>query len=97
MISGGVACNDFLARALEIVCSERGFKFVRTPPQWCNDNGVMIAWNGAERWIANAGVIRDRDEIEMVPAEKKAPFGEDWTEKVKDANIKCKLVKLKGL
>lgn len=97
MISGGVACNNFLARALEIVCSEKGFKFIRTPSRLCNDNGVMIAWNGAERWIANAGVIRERDKIEMVTPEKKATLGESWIEKVQDANIKCKLVKLKGL
>lgn len=97
VISGGVACNNFLARALEIVCSEKGFKLVRTPSKWCNDNGVMIAWNGVERWIVNAGIIRDKDEIEMVTTEKKAPLGENWVERVENANIKCKLIKLKGL
>lgn len=94
VISGGVACNNFLAKALEIVCSEKGFKFVRTPPHLCNDNGVMIAWNGAERWMANAGVLRDREEIEMISVEKNAPFEESWIERVENANIKCKLVKL---
>ncbi|XP_011870963.1 PREDICTED: probable tRNA N6-adenosine threonylcarbamoyltransferase, mitochondrial isoform X2 [Vollenhovia emeryi] len=64
VISGGVACNNFLAKALEIVCAERGFTLVRTPPRLCNDNGVMIAWNGVERWIANTGVLRNREEIE---------------------------------
>ncbi|KAM0733860.1 tRNA N6-adenosine threonylcarbamoyltransferase, mitochondrial [Formica fusca] len=97
VVSGGVACNNFLAEALEIVCLEKSFKFVRTPPRLCNDNGIMIAWNGAERWTANVGVIRDRDEIEMVTVEKRAPLGESWIERVQDANIKCKLVKLKGL
>lgn len=97
VISGGVACNNFLARALEIVCAEKGFRLVRTPPQLCNDNGVMIAWNGAERWIANAGVLRDREEIEAVTVQKKAPFGEDWIGRVQDADIKCKLVSLKGM
>lgn len=96
-MSGGVACNNFLAKALEIVCSEKDFKFVRTPPRLCNDNGVMIAWNGVERWTANLGVIRDRDEIEMVTVERKAPLGESWIERVQNADIKCKLVKLKGL
>ncbi|XP_029155266.1 probable tRNA N6-adenosine threonylcarbamoyltransferase, mitochondrial isoform X2 [Nylanderia fulva] len=97
VVSGGVACNNFLAKALEIVCLEKSFKFVRTPPRLCNDNGVMIAWNGVERWIANVGVIRNRDEIEMIAVEKKVPLGESWIERVQDANIKCKLVKLKGL
>ncbi|KAG5325506.1 OSGP2 protein, partial [Pseudoatta argentina] len=97
VISGGVACNNFLAKNLEIVCSERGFKFVRTPPRLCNDNGVMIAWNGAEKWMANINVLRDREEIEMVSIEKNASFGESWIERVQDANIKCKLVKLNRL
>ncbi|KAG5306513.1 OSGP2 protein, partial [Acromyrmex insinuator] len=97
VISGGVACNNFLAKNLEIVCSERGFKFVRTPPRLCNDNGVMIAWNGAEKWMANITVLRDREEIEMVSIEKNASFGESWIERVQDANIKCKLVKLNRL
>ncbi|XP_012536377.1 probable tRNA N6-adenosine threonylcarbamoyltransferase, mitochondrial [Monomorium pharaonis] len=94
VISGGVACNNFLAKTLETVCSERGFKFVRTPPHLCNDNGIMIAWNGVERWLVNAGIFRSREEIEMVTIEKNALFGESWIERVKDANIKCKLVKL---
>ena len=89
-----MACNNFLAKSLEIVCSERGFKFVRTPPRLCNDNGVMIAWNGAEKWMANINVLQDRAEIEMVSIEKNASFGESWIERVQDADIKCKLVKL---
>lgn len=97
VISGGVACNDFFAEALEIVCSEKGFQFVRTPPRLCNDNGIMIAWNGAERWTTNSGVIRDRNEIEAVTTEKKVPLGENWIERVRVANIRCKLVKLNAL
>ena len=92
-----MACNNFLAKTLEIVCSERGFKFVRTPPRLCNDNGVMIAWNGAEKWMANINVLRNREEIETVSIEKNASFGESWIERVQDANIKCKLVKLNRL
>ncbi|XP_011647589.1 probable tRNA N6-adenosine threonylcarbamoyltransferase, mitochondrial isoform X2 [Pogonomyrmex barbatus] len=94
VISGGVACNNFLAKALEIVCSKRGFNFVRTPPRLCNDNGVMIAWNGAEKWMANVGIMRDRKEIEKITVDKDAPFGESWVERVQAANIKCRLVKL---
>lgn len=92
-----MACNNFLAKALKIVCSERGFEFVRTPPRLCNDNGVMIAWNGVERWMTNAGVLRNREEIEMVTVEKDASFGESWIKRVQNANIKCKLVKLNEL
>ena len=37
VISGGVACNNLLAKALSIVCSELGYKFIRTPPKLCTD------------------------------------------------------------
>lgn len=57
----------------------------------------MIAWNGAERWMANAGVLRDRDAIEAVTVQKKASFGDNWIGRVQDADIKCKLVSLKGI
>lgn len=57
----------------------------------------MIAWNGVERWTMNAGVIRDRNEIEAVTIEKKVPLGENWIEKVRFAHIKCKTVKLNAL
>jgi len=57
----------------------------------------MIAWNGAEKWMMNTGVLRNKEEIEMVNVEKNALFGENWIERVQDANIKCKLVKLNKL
>lgn len=49
VVSGGVACNNFLAKALNIVSTELGYNFVRTPPKLCTDNGVMIdrvEWDG---------------------------------------------------
>ncbi|KZC08709.1 putative tRNA threonylcarbamoyladenosine biosynthesis protein Osgepl1 [Dufourea novaeangliae] len=95
VVSGGVACNDFLAKALNIVSTELGFNFVRPPPKLCTDNGIMIAWNGVERWIADKGVIKNENDIDNVCIEKKAPLGEDWREKVKEANLKCNWVKLK--
>ncbi|KAF5297707.1 hypothetical protein FQA39_LY12038 [Lamprigera yunnana] len=49
VVSGGVACNNFIAKGLEILCSELDYKMVRPPPKLCTDNGVMIAWNGMER------------------------------------------------
>lgn len=49
VVSGGAACNNFLFKALSIVCSEKGYEIVRPPPKLCTDNGIMIAWNGMER------------------------------------------------
>lgn len=49
MVSGGAACNNFIAKGLGIVCDALEYKLVRPPPKLCTDNGVMIAWNGVER------------------------------------------------
>lgn len=49
VVSGGVACNNFIAKGLKIVCDELDYKLVRPPAKLCTDNGVMIAWNGVER------------------------------------------------
>ncbi|XP_017893656.1 probable tRNA N6-adenosine threonylcarbamoyltransferase, mitochondrial [Ceratina calcarata] len=95
VVSGGVACNNFLAKALDILCTELGYNFVRTPPKLCTDNGVMIAWNGVEKWMANVDVIRDPNEIEKIQVEKRCPFGESWIERVQEANLKCEWVNIK--
>ncbi|XP_012261200.2 tRNA N6-adenosine threonylcarbamoyltransferase, mitochondrial [Athalia rosae] len=94
VVSGGVACNNYIAQALETVSSEMGYKFLRPVPKLCTDNGIMIAWNGVERWKANCGVLRDQKEIEKVDIDSKALFGEDWSEKVSNERISCKWVKI---
>ncbi|XP_012154163.1 threonyl-carbamoyl synthesis 4 isoform X2 [Megachile rotundata] len=95
IISGGVACNNLLSKALKIVCSDVDYKFIRTPPKLCTDNGVMIAWNGVEKWKTDTDIIRDPYEINNIKAEGSATFGEDWTQKVESANIKCQWSKIK--
>ncbi|XP_043596666.1 probable tRNA N6-adenosine threonylcarbamoyltransferase, mitochondrial isoform X3 [Bombus pyrosoma] len=95
VVSGGVACNNFLAKALNIVSTELGYSFIRTPPKLCTDNGTMIAWNGIEKWIADVDIIRNPNEIEKIEIEKTAPLGENWIQKVEAANLKCKWVKIK--
>ena len=50
MVSGGVACNRYIARGLGILCRELGYTLKIPPPHLCTDNGVMIAWNGVEKW-----------------------------------------------
>lgn len=94
VVSGGVACNDFLAKALSIVSTELGYNFVRTPPKLCTDNGIMVAWNGVEKWVTNTGVIRNQDKIEKVYTQSKALLGEDWIWKVENENLKCRWIKI---
>ena len=50
VVAGGVAANDTIRSSLEELAITRGLPFV-APPAWlCTDNGVMIAWAGAERF-----------------------------------------------
>ncbi|XP_031789503.1 probable tRNA N6-adenosine threonylcarbamoyltransferase, mitochondrial isoform X3 [Nasonia vitripennis] len=95
VVSGGVASNNFIANALNKVCQETEFRFVRPPPRLCSDNGIMIAWNGVEKYLTNSGVLRDRNEIDKVDIAHRSPIGEDWRKIVLDEGIKRKWVKLK--
>ena len=50
VVAGGVAANVPIREMLEKLAAHRGMRFV-APPLWlCTDNGVMIAWAGAERF-----------------------------------------------
>jgi N6-L-threonylcarbamoyladenine synthase len=50
VVAGGVAANVPIREMLEMLAAQRGMRFV-APPLWlCTDNGVMIAWAGAERF-----------------------------------------------
>ncbi|OXU29582.1 hypothetical protein TSAR_009066 [Trichomalopsis sarcophagae] len=95
VVSGGVASNNFIANALNKVCQETEFRFVRPPPRLCSDNGIMIAWNGVEKYLTNSGILRDRNEIDKVDIAHRSPIGEDWRKIVLDEGIKRKWVKLK--
>ncbi|KAL7299319.1 hypothetical protein TKK_0007898 [Trichogramma kaykai] len=95
VVSGGVASNNILAKALSKVCEEIGFKFIRPPPKLCTDNGVMIAWNGVEKFAVDLDVVRNRNDIEKIDIKHKSPIGDDWTDIVTKEGIKRKWVKLK--
>ena len=36
------------------------------PPKLCTDNGIMIAWNGMERWKAGVGIADDLDAVNIM-------------------------------
>lgn len=55
----------------------------------------MIAWNGIEKYAANIGVLRDRNEIDKIDIAHRVPIGEDWSEAVINESIRRKWVKLK--
>ncbi len=50
VVAGGVAANVPIREMLQTLATSRSMRFV-APPLWlCTDNGVMIAWAGAERF-----------------------------------------------
>lgn len=57
VVSGGVASNMFIRKHLNIVCNELNFKLIVPPPKLCTDNGIMIAWNGIEKFNENLDIF----------------------------------------
>lgn len=94
VVSGGAACNNFIFKGLQIVCNELNYKVVRPPPKLCTDNGVMIAWNGVEKWKQNIDIFNDFEDITIT---KTAPLGKSLIQDVEKEQISCNWVKLREL
>jgi N6-L-threonylcarbamoyladenine synthase len=47
--AGGVAANQAIRSALQVVAAQAQTTLIIPPPALCTDNGAMIAWAGAER------------------------------------------------
>ena len=50
VVSGGVASNTYLRKALKELAAENHLEFAAPPIRFCTDNGVMVAWAGLERF-----------------------------------------------
>ncbi len=53
IVSGGVAANARIRKALLDLSESNGMEFVAPPVKLCSDNGAMIAWTGIERLMRN--------------------------------------------
>jgi len=93
VVSGGVASNAYIRQGLTKVTGHYQMEAVFPPPALCTDNGVMIAWNGLERWRVGKGVVA-WDKVLEVGVDTRVPLGEDWHPRVEEAAIKCKWIKL---
>ena len=82
VVAGGVAANGALRAALEGLAADHGRAF-SVPPGWlCTDNAAMIAWAGAERFVA--GKVDGLD----APARARWPL-DPQADKVRGAGVKA--------
>jgi N6-L-threonylcarbamoyladenine synthase len=51
VVAGGVAANQAIGDGLRAVAADTGARLVVPPIPLCTDNGVMVAWAGAERLV----------------------------------------------
>lgn len=93
VISGGVASNNFLYTALGQLAEQFGYTIHRPSRRLCTDNGIMIAWNGVERWLLERKkyVNLDIDDIDICTKEA---IGTDFRKDLEAAKIKYKWAKL---
>ncbi|XP_030283774.1 tRNA N6-adenosine threonylcarbamoyltransferase, mitochondrial [Sparus aurata] len=92
VVSGGVASNQYIRKALSLITEATGLQLLCPPPKFCTDNGVMIAWNGVERLREGKGILPPNVDVCYEP---KAPLGVDMTAEVKAAAIKLQSVRMK--
>uniref|UniRef100_A0A673AU94 N(6)-L-threonylcarbamoyladenine synthase n=1 Tax=Sphaeramia orbicularis TaxID=375764 RepID=A0A673AU94_9TELE len=92
VLSGGVASNQYIRKALTIITEATGLHLICPPPKFCTDNGVMIAWNGVERLREGKGILPPNVDVSYEP---KAPLGVDLTAQVKAAAIKVPRTKIR--
>ncbi|XP_046960862.1 probable tRNA N6-adenosine threonylcarbamoyltransferase, mitochondrial [Vanessa cardui] len=92
VVSGGVACNNYIFKSLTMLCNELDYAIFRPTPKLCTDNGVMIAWNGLEKWRRNIDIVTD---LKTLDIKAQSPLGASLVEKVIEARIPTKLFKIK--
>lgn len=52
VVAGGVSANQYLRQALQRLMTEYGGSVYYPRPEFCTDNGAMIAFAGMKRWQA---------------------------------------------
>jgi N6-L-threonylcarbamoyladenine synthase len=75
VVAGGVAANQALRGALRGLAGEAGTHLVAPPVALCGDNGVMIAWAGAERLTLGLSDPLDFPPRARWPLDLSAPAG----------------------
>lgn len=89
VFSGGVACNNYIYTALTQLCEATGYQIYRPSKRLCTDNGIMIAWNGVERWLQAKEAYTSLN-IDDIVFHRREPIGKNLIDTVTRAAIKCK-------
>ena len=82
------------------MCTALNCLLIAPPPKYCTDNGVMIAWNGLEKYRVSSDIV-PHDEVLAYDGgfrdgiSPREPFGIDISTDVERSQIKCKWIKLK--
>lgn len=100
VVSGGVACNNYIINAISNLCQMENIELiVPTPRHLCSDNGVMIAWNGILKMqdINKHLICKTEKEISAVNYEAKVPLGVNISEEVAKENIEWERLSFKQL
>ncbi|XP_045764465.1 probable tRNA N6-adenosine threonylcarbamoyltransferase, mitochondrial [Maniola jurtina] len=92
VVSGGVACNNYIYNTLTELCYEFEYQIYRPQPKLCTDNGIMIAWNGLEKWQRNIDIVTNVNSLDIKSV---SPLGESLISRVKEARLPTKLLKIK--
>lgn len=93
VFAGGVACNQFIYKAMQQMVGQFGYQSYRCSSRLCTDNGVMIAWNGVERWRHNAAGYKNLN-IDSILPDCFASLGINHTDIVAKKKLKCDFVKV---
>lgn len=96
VVSGGVACNDFIFNSLNEMCDLLGYTAVRPSKKLCTDNGIMIAWNGVEKFNRNMGIYPP-NAIDGLDYTHKSQLGKSYLHEVSEESIACKWVKIPSI
>ncbi|XP_023951438.2 tRNA N6-adenosine threonylcarbamoyltransferase, mitochondrial [Bicyclus anynana] len=91
VVSGGVACNNFIFEGIQFIGNKLGCNVYRPPPKVCTDNGIMIAWNGIEK-IKQQSTF---ESITLKDIDPTAPLGTNIMDEVKAANLNVKITRIK--
>lgn len=103
VVSGGVACNNYITDKLREYCMNMETIYddtiidviVPTPRNLCTDNGVMIGWNGVLKLSSNLKkediLLSSKEEIMSLKPVHDACLGRDlgeWADMLTTLNIK---------